>query len=119
MVLVDTSVWVDFLRHGDDGLSILLIQNKVLMHSMILGELACGCLKNRLQLLNHWQMLPSVSEAKNHELLDFIERFKLDGKGIGFIDIHLLMSCRLSKNVRLWTKDKRLLNIAKEFNLEF
>lgn len=119
MVLVDTSVWIDFLRQGDDGLSSLLQQNTVLMHPMILGELACGYLANRQQLLHHWQMLPFALEAKHAEVLAFIERFNLDGKGIGFIDLHLLVSCQLTQNARLWTRDKRLSKVANDFAISY
>jgi len=119
MVLVDTSVWIDFLRQGDDGVSFLLLQNSVFMHPMILGELACGNLVNRKQLLSHWRMLPSALEAKHDEVLAFIEQFKLGGKGIGFIDLHLLMSCRLTQNTRLWTKDKRLNKVASDMGVAY
>lgn len=112
MILVDTSVWIDFLREGDDALASFLQQNVVLMHPMVLGELACGNLSNRLHLLNHWKILPAAIEAKHSEVMAFIDLHSLNGKGIGFIDLHLLVSCHLTHNTSLWTRDKRLATVS-------
>ena len=90
MVLVDTSVWVDHFRDKDNQLINLLKQNQVLMHPMIRGELACGCLHNRNQILNLLNNLPQVSEVTHNEALYCLEKHKLMGKGIGFIDLHLV-----------------------------
>lgn len=119
MILVDTSVWVDYLRHGDETLAQLLSQGLVTMHPMIVGELACGYLQNRKQLISLWQNLPLAIEATHQEAMLFIESEQLMGKGIGFVDAHLLTSTRLTANTQLWTRDKRLANIAESLNITF
>lgn len=119
MILVDTSVWVDHLRHGDKTLAQLLTQGQVCIHPMITGELACGNLKNRGQLIDLWQSLPCSIEASHQEALLFLESHRLMGKGIGFVDLHLLSSTALTANTLLWTHDKRLASIAKSLNIEY
>lgn len=114
MILIDTSVWVDYLRDGDSVLTELLEQNRVLMHPMILGELACGNLQNRQLLLQLWQQLQSLPTVTHEEVLYFIEQHQLMGKGVGYIDAHLLASVVLTAGASLWTRDKRLANIAVE-----
>ncbi len=116
MVLVDTSIWVDYLRQGDAQLSALLEKNQVYMHPMIIGELACGHLKNRQSLLELWQALPQAKEAMHDEVLYFIEQHQLMGRGIGFIDLHLLSTTLLISDTSLWTRDRRLKNIAIDLN---
>ena len=117
MILVDTSVWIDHLRHGDHKLSTLLDRNCVLMHPMVVGELACGNLKDRGVLLGLWANLPAIQVVSDKEALYFLERNQLMGKGIGFVDLHLLAAVSLSSEAYLWTKDKRLQHIAGELKL--
>lgn len=119
LALVDTSVWVDFLRSGDSQLTGLLEANRVCMHSMIVGELACGNLRQRKELLMLWNNLSRVIEASHQEALFFLEQNRLMGRGIGYIDLHLLASVALSPDSRLWTRDKRLQKIAAELKLSF
>ena len=119
MILVDTSVWVDHLRQGENTLRQLLTQGLVCSHPMVIGELACGNLQNRAKLLSLWQNLPSSVEASHEEVLTFLESQRLMGTGIGFIDMHLLASCLLSGNTRLWTRDKRLAGIARSLDIAF
>jgi len=107
MVLVDTSVWVDHLRQGMVGIDLLLNEGQVLCHPFIVGELACGNLKNRSDILSLLQTLPNARIAEEDEVLPFIEKYGLMGKGLGYIDIHLLTSSLLSR-APLWTLDKRL-----------
>lgn len=111
-VLVDSSVWIDHLRDKDEELIGLLKQNRVLMHPMIRGELACGCLHNRNHLLSLLKNLPHISEATHDEALYCLEKHKLMGKGIGFIDLHLLASTFLERDALLWTRDLRLYKLA-------
>ncbi len=113
MIIVDTSVWVLHLREGSDKLISLLNNGKVLCHSFIIGEIACGNLKNRTVIINLLKSLPSAEVAGNNEILQFIEYKELMGKGLGYIDIHLLASAMLS-DVQFWTLDKRLNNIAEK-----
>ncbi len=119
MILVDTSVWIDFLRADDLQLAGLLEAASVCMHPMVLGELACGNLKNREQLLTLWRKLPKVIEASHDEALYFLEHNALSGKGIGFVDLHLLASTALTESTFLWTRDKRLYLIAVALNIAY
>jgi predicted nucleic acid-binding protein len=119
VILVDTSVWVDHLRCSDDVLIALLGQNTVLMHPMIIGELACGNLKNRQELMLLWRNLPGISTASDDEAIIFLERNQLMGKGIGYVDLHLLTAVVLQKDALLWARDKRLNNIAHALKLGF
>ncbi len=112
MVLVDTSVRIDHLRRGVPTLASLLEQGAVLMHPFVLGELACGQLGNRDELLELLRGLPEAAVATHAETLGFIELHALMGKGIGYIDVHLLASAVLEGEVSLWTRDKRLARIA-------
>lgn len=118
-ILVDTSVWVDHLRGGDERLARLLSDGWVCMHPMIIGELACGHLQNREQLQMLWQNLPQSTEASHHEALHLLEFHELMGKGIGYVDLHLLASCLLTGDTRLWTRDKRLARIAETLDIAF
>ncbi len=108
MILVDTSVWVDHLRQGDAGLVELLERGAVLMHPFVLGEIACGSLKDRPALLELLADLPGAAVAEADEVLGFIERHALHGRGLGHVDMHLLAAVALTEGARLWTRDKRL-----------
>lgn len=114
MILVDTSVWIDHLRIGDEKLASLLDSNLVLTHPFVVGELACGNLRNRESMLGLLQALPQATVATDTEVLFFIERHVLMGQGIGYIDAHLLASASLSNTARLWTRDTRLGKVAAE-----
>ena len=118
MVLVDTSVWVNHLRDGNKLLEKLLINGEVVCHSFIIGELACGNLNNRKEILSLLQSLPMVSPINFEEFLYFIELNQLNGKGIGFVDSHLLASVKMDQ-ISLWTEDKRLLQAAKELCVNY
>lgn len=119
MVLVDTSVWIDYLRAGDATLVDLLQAGRVRCHPMVLGELACGNLQNRTEVLDLMGDLPACVEATHVEVLQLIERHGLMAKGIGFVDAHLLASCLLTNETQLWTRDKRLAGIAQSLRLCF
>lgn len=118
MVLVDTSVWISHLRYGNAGLSDLLMEGKVLCHPFVIGELACGNLSNRDEILALLSELPQATLLENDEIPAFIERNKPAGLGIGLIDVHLLASARLS-GASVWTMDKRLQNAAKRVKILF
>ena len=116
MILVDTSVWVEHLRHGLPRLATLLQAGEVLIHPWVIGELACGNLRNRSQVLGLLQGLPAATVASDAEVLLLIEGDRLMGRGIGYIDTHLLASARLS-HCRLWTQDRHLAAVALEQGL--
>lgn len=107
MVLVDTSVWVRHLREGDPDLEQLLNNGQVMCHPYIVGELACGNMKNRREVLSLLQLLPLATLAKHEEILQFIESNHLMGKGLGYIDVHLSASAVLTR-IPLWSYDKKL-----------
>lgn len=111
MVLVDTSIWVSHLRKRNDRLVTLLEEGVVCAHPFVVGELACGNLKNRMEILSLLQALPSAEVATHEEILAFIESEQLMSKGLGYVDVHLLGSAVLS-SVRLWTADRRLAECA-------
>ena len=119
MILVDTSVWIDHLRSGEPGLEAALEGGRVLMHPFVLGELACGNLNNRGELLELLRDLPAAPTATDPEVLGLIERRALMGRGIGYIDVHLLASAALADVGRLWTRDRRLAAAAAELELAF
>ena len=117
MILVDSSVWVDHFRQGDQRLIGLLETSQVLAHPFVIGELALGSLKNRETLLASLSELPQATTATDPEVLDFIDRNALFGVGVGYIDVHLLASTRLNAGARLWTRDKRLASVADRLGL--
>jgi predicted nucleic acid-binding protein len=119
MILADTSVWIDHLRTGVPMLVALLENGRVLVHPFVLGELACGNLRNRHEVLDLLGNLPSAPVASDAEALEFIERRSLMGRGIGYIDVHLLAAVVLADDARLWTRDRRLAVVADELNRSF
>lgn len=117
MVLVDTSVWVEHFRQGAVGLETLLHDGRVLRHPFIIGELACGNLKNRPQILSLLDTLPMAHLAEHEEVLHSIDKYRLMGKGLGYIDVHLLASALLT-NSSLWTLDKQLANVSSALGIK-
>jgi predicted nucleic acid-binding protein len=117
-VLVDTSIWIDHLRRNEPTLAALLEVNHVVGHSAVIGELACGTLRERDRVLGDLQQLPSVPEPRSEEALHLLGRYRLWGSGLGWTDILLLASCRLG-GARLWTRDRALLFTARELELEY
>ena len=108
MILVDTSVWIDHLRSAESELINLLQAGRVLIHLMIIGELACGTLKNRTQRLSDWKALPGITEVSHASVLSAIESKNLMGRGIGFVDAHLLCAVLNHNGTLLWTRDRSL-----------
>ncbi|MBM4140902.1 MAG: type II toxin-antitoxin system VapC family toxin [Nitrospira sp.] len=118
MVLVDTSVWVAHLRDGNIGLEMLLNDGHVICHEFIVGELACGNLKNRTEILSLLRALPMATHAEHEEVIQFLENYRLMGKGLGYIDIHLLTSALLNQ-FQIWTLDKKLKEVSLKLGLWF
>lgn len=118
MVLVDTSVWVAHFREGNSGLASLLNSGQVCCHPLIVGELACGNLKQRSEILSLLRALPSVVVAEHDEVIDLIENQRLMGKGLGFIDMHLIASALMSR-VTLWTFDRKMSQFAALLGLAY
>jgi predicted nucleic acid-binding protein len=118
MVLVDTSVWVEHFRAGDIGLGNLLNDSDVACHQFIVGELACGNLSNRAEILSLLQALPLASHVEHEEVMQFIENYGLMGKGLGYVDMHLMASTVLSR-IPIWTLDKKLKDVASKLGLDY
>lgn len=116
MVLVDTSIWISHFRENNLHLKKLLIDESVACHPFVIGELACGNIKNRKEIISLLQALPQAQVAESDEILAFIEHKKLMGVGIGLIDVHLLASALLT-NSPIWTADKELRTTASKFNI--
>lgn len=108
---MDTSVWVTHLRQGNKELETLLLEAEAASHDFVIGELVCGRLKNRNEILMLLQALPRIPAVTQEELLYFVEEHFLGGMGIGFVDAHLLASAKLA-GVPLWTFDKKLKSAA-------
>lgn len=117
MILIDTSIWIDHLRSGDKALARALGERRVLTHPSVIGEIALGNLRQRALVMTLLQGLPTAQVATNDEALAFIEAQKLTGTGIGLIDAHLLASVKLTPGAKLWTRDRRLHEIAARMKL--
>jgi predicted nucleic acid-binding protein len=105
--LVDTSVWIDHFRRGNSRLIELLEKDEVLIHPLIIGEVACGNLRKREMILGFLTQLPSAQVVTFDEGLAFIEKHKIFSEGIGIVDVQILASSLLSK-AKLFTLDKKL-----------
>lgn len=117
MILVDASVWIDHFRSEEPVLSALLIGRRVLGHPFVLGEVALGRLPDRDRYLQTLHDLPQAEVANNDEVMRLIELQPLFGRGIGYVDAHLLAAVRLTLETTLWTRDQRLRKVADEMGL--
>lgn len=118
MVLVDTSIWIDHFKIGNRSLQKLLLDVEVICHPFIIGELACGNLKSRKEILSLLHSLPMAPTLDHDEILYFIEGKKLMGIGIGLIDVHLLASAHLA-HAPLWTNDKKLRHASDTLGISY
>lgn len=116
-VLVDTSVWVDHFRQRNAPLVALLVQDSVLIHPLVLGELACGTPPSRTQTLADLQRLQSAQQATVREVMALVERERLFGLGCGLVDVSLLASALMTPGATLWTLDRRLAALAERFRV--
>ncbi len=117
MIVVDTSIWIDHLRVGDPGLAALLRDGQVLAHPFVIGELALGEMSRRSEILGLLHNLPQAKAATDDEVLNLVENEHLRGRGIGYVDAHLLAATLLTAGGRLWTRDKRLAGAATQLGL--
>lgn len=117
MVLVDTSVWIEHFRHGNIGLDSPLQEGQVVCHPFIVGELACGNIRNRFKILSLLDTLPLAHHAEHEEVMHVIDKYQLMGKGLGYIDVHLIASAMLT-NIPLWTFDKRLNSVSTKLGIK-
>lgn len=119
MILVDTSVWVDHLRRQDAAMARELEAGNVWAHPFVVGEIACGVFPRRAETMALLQTLPVASVASHVEVLGFIERQRLAGRGVGYIDVHLLASTMMTAGTSLWSRDRRLATVAHELRLAY
>ena len=117
MIIVDTSVWIDHQRRSDPMLDEFARESAVMMHPLVLGELACGMFSDRDRHFRTWRSLPRAPLHDHDEVVGWIESERLMGRGIGFIDAHLLYSTVRRPGTRLWTRDKRLARLARRFGV--
>ena len=117
MILADTSVWIDHLRSENGELADLLSSNEMLIHPMVIGELACGNIRNRANVLNRLGRLPMATVVSENDVLSFIEDYQLMGRGIDYVDVHLLASTWMTDFAQLWTRDRRLMTAATDLNI--
>jgi predicted nucleic acid-binding protein len=118
VILVDSSIWVNHLHSPDATLQKLLAEQLVRIHPFVIGELAAGTLTRRTQVLKLLREMPSLPAAEHDEVLELIERHHLMGRGLGWVDLHLLTACRLA-DAKLWSRDTRLVAAARELRSDF
>jgi predicted nucleic acid-binding protein len=119
MILVDSSVWIDHIRTPDPRLAGVLTRGVVITHPLIVGELACGRMARRAEFLDMLDRLPSALRMEDDEARTLIERHALMGRGLGFIDLHLLASALATGHVHLWTRDRSLASAALRLKVAF
>ncbi len=117
MILADSTIWIDHVREANEALAGLLLEQRVLVHPFVVGEVALGHIRNRADVLRELRRLPAAPVAHDDEVAAFIERERLSGQGFGYIDVHLLASVRLLPETRLWTRDKRLAAVAERLSV--
>ena len=117
MILVDTSIWIDHFRSTDLGLVRVLQEDQVLVHPFVLGELALGMIAVRDRALSYLSQLRKPATATPDEVLELIDRARLYGSGIGYVDVHLLASALLTPGARIWTRDERLADVAERMGV--
>jgi predicted nucleic acid-binding protein len=118
MVLIDTSVWIDHLRNGDSGVSTLLETGDAVCHPFIVGEIACGNLTSRREILHRLSLLRTATLVRHSEVLAFIEAHRISGLGLGFIDMHLLASANLD-GLKVWSRDKAMRKAAENLKISY
>jgi predicted nucleic acid-binding protein len=117
MILIDSSVWISHLRAADERVTALLAAEEVLGHPFVTGEVALGYLRQRDAILRVLQDLQQAILATADEVLNLIGQLPLIGRGIGYVDVHLLAAARLTPDTKLWTGDMRLRAVATELGL--
>jgi predicted nucleic acid-binding protein len=117
MVLADTSIWADHIRKDDDVMARMLELGAILLHPLVLGEIAMGSLKDRERLLFRMSKLPQAQRARDEDVMGLIERERLFSSGMNYIDAHLLASALITPEARLWTRDKRLREAAERLDV--
>jgi hypothetical protein len=119
LILATASIWAGHLRHGDPVLARRLEAGTLLSHPLVVGELAMGTMRHREMILESMRALPAAVTASDEEVCDFIEREKLFGQNLGYVDAHLLAAARLTPRARLWSRDARVREFAERMGTAF
>jgi predicted nucleic acid-binding protein len=117
MILVDSSVWIDHFRSAEPLLQQLIIERNVLSHPFVVGELAMGSIRDREIAIQALSRLPGTVLMEDDDVLALVARFKLYGRGLGYIDAHLLASTRSTPAASIWTRDRRVRSVAEELGI--
>lgn len=117
MILADTSVWVDHFRKGDAELRRQLQRNNISIHPFVVAELALGNLPDREKTIADLDRLPTVKVPRIDEVRAMIEARTLFQRGIGLVDAHLLASTFITPHTVLWSRDKRLREVAETLGI--
>jgi predicted nucleic acid-binding protein len=117
MILVDTSVWIDHLRSPQPALLQLLQNDQVATHPFVRLELALGSIADREQVLSELAKLHQAQVAGTADLFLLVEARKLERRGIGITDLHIIASALLDRSISIWTRDRRLGEIAGQLGL--
>ena len=118
MILADTSVWIDHLHHGNPAMIDLLANGKVLMHPFVVGEVGLGSMPDWDRVMVRLMKLPAVRKASDRVVIGMIGQKRLQGSCIGYVDAHLLGSCLIEDDTYLWTRDRRLANVAARLGVD-
>ncbi len=116
MILLDSSVWIDHLAKSNDKVVEVLDTQEVVAHPFVIGELACGTMRQRELFLSQLALLPSLPMASHTECMTLLSANRLWGIGLSWINVHLLASCRIAR-VRVWTNDSALMLVSKRLGL--
>lgn len=117
MILADTSIWIDHFRRSDPRFVQFLDRGEIVLHPFVIGELVLGYVPRIAEMIDDLRTLPKAIAADADEVLNFIARRKLSGSGIGYVDVHLLAAAALAPETLLWTRDKRLHDVARSLSL--
>jgi predicted nucleic acid-binding protein len=117
VILADSSIWIDHLHKRDEMLADFLERERILLHPFVIGEVALGHIRNRALVVHNLQQQPRAVVASDNEVLNLIDHEKLAGTGIGYVDAHLVASVRLTAGSSLWTRDRRLNDVAQRLGI--
>jgi predicted nucleic acid-binding protein len=117
VILLDASVWIDHIRSPDQSASELLDHGEVLCHPFVIGEVGMGQFRDRRRVLEQMRRLEAAEIASDDEVMVLVDRYGLFGRGIGYVDAHLLAAAFLTPGAKLWTRDKQLRAAAVQLKL--
>jgi predicted nucleic acid-binding protein len=110
MILVDTSIWIDHLARSDSILALMIAENRIVQHPFVTGEILVGNPHQRERLQGFLRDLPSIDPVDEGQFHDVLDRAELWGRGLGFVDVHLIAAALIAGDTRIWTRDRRMLD---------